>query len=183
MKKQLPYIISICGKIEVERFAERNVTHLLSLEDPGTPKETPAWFKGPHVQLQFHDVDRPGELGTSSGVAPGKGDVTEILRVGASCLEAAAAGPVHLLVHCYAGISRSTAAAFAMVSQAVGVDCAADALQFVLDHRPEAYPNLLIVQHADGLLKADGRLVAALQPLRDQFSQVIDDWLARPRGI
>jgi predicted protein tyrosine phosphatase len=163
----------------VDQFAERNVTHLLSLEDPGTPKETPAWFKGPHVQLHFHDVDRPGELGTSSGVAPGKGHVTEILRVGASCLEAATAGRVHLLVHCHAGISRSTAAAFAVITQAIGIESATEALQFVLDHRPEAYPNLLIVQHADRLLKADGRLVAALQPLRDQFSQVIDEWLAR----
>ena len=182
--KQPPYILSICGKIEVDRFATSNVTHLLSLEDPGTPKETPSWFKGPHVQLHFHDVDQPGEAGTATGVgvAPGKGHVTEILRVGATCLEAASVGRVHLLVHCHAGISRSTAAAFAMASQALGVDRAEEALEFVLENRPEAFPNLLIVQHADRLLKAEGRLIAALQPLRDQFSQAIDEWIGRRRG-
>jgi len=174
---QPPYILSICGKAEVDRFAASKITHLLSLEDPGTPKRTPAWFKGPHVQLHFHDVDTPSEENSSRGVAPAKSHVTEILRMGASCLEAATMGPVHLLVHCHAGISRSTAAAFAMTTQALGVEKAMEALEFVLENRPEAFPNLLIVQHADRLLQADGRLLAALQPLRDQFSQAIEDWL------
>jgi predicted protein tyrosine phosphatase len=180
--KQPPYLVSICGKYEVERFATSNVTHLLSLEDPGTPKDTPAWFNGPHVQLHFHDVDRPGEASATGSVPPAKGHVTEILRVGAGCLEAATKQRVHLLVHCYAGISRSTAAAFAIVAQAVGVERAVEALEFVLEKRPEAFPNPLIVQHADRLLQADGRLVDALQPLRDQFSQAIDDWLGRRGG-
>ena len=161
------------------RFADQQVTHLLSLEDPGTPKETPSWFKGPHVQLHFHDVDRTAEASAFGAVAPVKAHVAEILRFGAGCLETATVRRVHLLVHCHAGISRSTAAAFALTVQAIGAERAADALQFVLTRRPEAYPNPLIVLYADRLLKGDGRLVDALQELRGQFNQIIDEWLAR----
>ena len=177
--KQPPYILSICGKHEVERFADVGVTHLLSLEDPGTSKSTPDWFTGPHVQLHLHDLDTPHEAATLRGILPSKQHVRQILRVGASCLEASATARVHLLVHCFAGISRSTAAAYVITAQAIGVEHASEALAFVLRSRPEAYPNQLIVRHADRLLQGEGRLVAALQPLRQQFSRALEDWIAR----
>jgi predicted protein tyrosine phosphatase len=179
--KQPPYILSICGKHEVDRFSLSNVTHLLSLEDPGTPKATPAWFSGRHVQLHLHDLDTRDEAAILRGTLPAKEHVREILRFGTTCLTEAAgdAARVHLLVHCYAGISRSTAAAFALTAQAIGVEHAHDALEFVLKTRPEAFPNPLIVRHADQLLNAQGRLVAALQPLREQFSRALEEWTSR----
>ena len=179
--KQPPYILSICGKHEVDRFAAEGVTHLLSLEDPGTAKSTPAWFSGPHVQLHLHDLDTPQEAATLRGVLPSRDHVLEILKVGAACLEASSSSStrVHLLVHCYAGISRSTAAAYVVTTQALGVENAPEALAFVLRSRPEAFPNQLIVRHADRILQGQGRLLAALQPLREQFSRAIEDWIAR----
>jgi predicted protein tyrosine phosphatase len=177
--KQPPYILSICGKHEVERFSELGVTHLLSLEDPGTVKATPGWFGGPHVQLHLHDLDSPQEAAHLQGVVPTKEHVRQILEVGDTCLQASHSGKVHLLIHCYAGISRSTAAAYVVVAQALGVEHAGEALKFVLRTRPEAYPNQLIVRHADRMLQGNGRLLAALQPLREQFSRAIEDWIAR----
>lgn len=181
--KQPPFNLSICGKHQVNRYSNAGVTHLLSIEDPGTHKLTPVWFNGPHVQLHLHDLDTSHDATTLNSVLPTKDHVREILRVGAECLSAVTKGAgstqVHLLVHCYAGISRSTAAAYAIATQAMGVDHAADALAFVLRTRPEAYPNQLMVRHADRLLGGEGRLIAALQPLRDQFSQAVDDWMGR----
>jgi predicted protein tyrosine phosphatase len=68
-----------------------------------------------------------------------------------------------LVVHCYAGISRSTAGAFV----------AACALNPRRDERliaqairrasPTATPNIRIVSLADGLLGRDGRMVAAIE--------------------
>lgn len=177
--KKPPYALSICGKHEVHRFADRAITHLLSIEDPGTPKATPEWFTGPHVQLHLSDLDAAHQANSLRGVLPTKEHVREILRFGATCIEASSNSRVHLLVHCYAGISRSTAAAFALATQALGVEHADDALALVLQTRPEAYPNHLIVRHADRLLGGQGRLVTALQPLRDRFSRAMEDWLAQ----
>ncbi len=178
--KQPPFILSICGKHQVDRFARSGITHLLSLEDPGILKATPAWFSGPHVQLHLHDLDAPGNRAGLEGVPPTLEHVRSILHMGEACLSAAATtGPdatrVHLLVHCYAGISRSTAAAYAIATQSMGVEHAEQALAFVLQTRPEAFPNALIVRHADRLLGGKGRLIAALQPLRNQFGRALDD--------
>lgn len=161
-----PYQLSICGKHELDKFAGRQVTHLLSIEDPGTHKETPGWFRGPHVQLQFNDVETRGHAVAIQGTMPSRTHVMEILKMGASCLEAATSGSVHLLVHCYAGVSRSTAASFALVSQAVGVHRANAALGYVVNIRPIASPNRELVRIADELLMANGRLVVALKAFR-----------------
>jgi predicted protein tyrosine phosphatase len=177
--KSPPYLLSICGKHELDRFEHREITHLLSIEDPGTPKETPCWFRGLHLQLQLHDIDTPAQAAAQEGVLPSLADVEAILQLGSECLAAAGTGPVHLLVHCYAGISRSTAAAFALTVQAVGVEHADDALAHVLEMRPQANPNLRIVRHADRLLRGRGRMVAALQPRREQLARELDAWLGR----
>lgn len=69
-----------------------------------------------------------------------------------------------LVVHCYAGISRSTAGAYA-------VACALstrDEMQIARDIRrasPTAMPNPLIVSLADRLLGRQGRMVAAIEAI------------------
>jgi predicted protein tyrosine phosphatase len=67
-----------------------------------------------------------------------------------------------LVVHCYAGISRSTATAFA-IACALNPDRdeAAIARKLRADS-PSAHPNSLIVTHADELLGREGRMVRAL---------------------
>lgn len=163
---QPPYILSVCGKHEVEQFAGAGLTHLLSLEDPGTPKQTPEWLVGEHLQLQFHDVDRAAEGPLLEAIAPGREHMTRILEFGARCLELSRTRRVHLLVHCYAGISRSSAAALALSAQAMGVHCATEAMAFVRGIRPGCMPNRLLVRHADALLGHRGELLQALKLFR-----------------
>ncbi|CAN7330601.1 hypothetical protein LJR219_001795 [Phenylobacterium sp. LjRoot219] len=66
-----------------------------------------------------------------------------------------------MLVHCWAGVSRSTAAAF-VVACALSARPERELAQALRRASPSATPNLLIVRHADELLGRDGRMVEAV---------------------
>jgi predicted protein tyrosine phosphatase len=67
--------------------------------------------------------------------------------------------------HCNAGISRSTAVAFILRCVWCGPGCEAECLQAVIDDRPNARPNELLVGYADDQLGRDGRMLAAVDQL------------------
>jgi predicted protein tyrosine phosphatase len=70
-----------------------------------------------------------------------------------------------LVMHCYAGISRSTASAFASVC-ALNPQRDEDAIAQALRRAsPTATPNIRIVSLADRLLGRDGRMVAAIETI------------------
>jgi predicted protein tyrosine phosphatase len=167
----------VCPKRLIDDYRNEALTHLLSLEDPGTPKATPPWFKGSHQQIHFHDVESIRDAEALDATAPTEAHVASVLAFGDECLRASGGKPVHLLVHCFAGASRSPAACYALAARVLGRGRAPEALQIVLRLRPEAFPNLLVVRHADQLLGFDGELVSALKPHRKHFNQAVDDWL------
>lgn len=178
-RQRLPFRLSVCGKDELEGFAGQAVTHLLALEDPSVPKSPPAWFRGVHWQLQFHDVDSVEQARLLNGCAVTEQQVRAILDCGQECLKASAAGPVHLLVHCRAGVSRSTAAAYVIAASVLGPGHELEALRLVCRLRPEAFPNLLVVQLADRLLGRRGQLVRALSAVRPCSTESLG---SRPQG-
>lgn len=105
-----------------------------------------------HLQLAFHDiVEMTPEL-----VAPDAGTMRAILDFGRGGV---AERP--MLVHCWAGISRSSAAAYAIAcDRNPGYEQAiADELR-----KRSAYvtPNRLMVRLADEQLSRDGRMVEAI---------------------
>jgi predicted protein tyrosine phosphatase len=68
-----------------------------------------------------------------------------------------------LVVHCYAGISRSTASAYASVC-ALNPHRDENSIALALRRAsPTATPNIRIVSLADRLLGRDGRMVAAIE--------------------
>jgi len=70
-----------------------------------------------------------------------------------------------LVVHCFAGIGRSTAAAFTV---ACALNPRRDEVQIaraIRDASPTAQPNTRIVAIADRLLDRDGRMVRAVESL------------------
>ena len=70
-----------------------------------------------------------------------------------------------MVVHCFAGISRSTAAAF---TAACAINPGRDEMQIaraIREASPTAMPNLRIVSIADRMLKRDGRMVRAIEAL------------------
>jgi predicted protein tyrosine phosphatase len=153
----LPVRLSVCGVVELDGFAAAGVSDVLSILDPGQPE--PAAFRtyAPHrrTALRFHDVVLP-----AAGYAPpGRGDVGRILEFGMSL--GAVRDASHLLVHCYAGVSRSTAAAAILMAQA-NPGQEERAFLSLLEIRPRAWPNSRMVELADELLARRGALRAGL---------------------
>ena len=70
-----------------------------------------------------------------------------------------------LVVHCYAGISRSTASAFAAACMLNPHRNEITIAQQIRAASPIAQPNRLIVGHADRLLGRDGRMLRALDEM------------------
>lgn len=106
------------------------------------------------LRLTFHDIAAPREGLT----APTPEDVAEILRF------AQAGNPrASLLIHCHAGISRSTAAAY-LIACAMRPDWREDSIATELRRlSPSATPNPLMVAHADLHLGRNGRMAAAIR--------------------
>ena len=67
-----------------------------------------------------------------------------------------------LLIHCHAGISRSTAAAFVALCALNPGACEMAIAVRLRDASPKAWPNRLLVNHADRLLKRRGRMIRAI---------------------
>ena len=154
--------LTICGLDELAYWGARDVTHVLSIMDPGWPEPEPvqSFNLARRLKLKFHDVidaDPPW-------IAPQRWDVALLLAFGR---DLAAFGdrrsPVHLLVHCHAGLSRSTAAAILILAQHEPGRDAGDAVGLVTRLRPRAWPNLRMVELGDALLGRGGELVAAVQ--------------------
>jgi len=155
-KRLVPFQVTICGIDELGLHCEAGVTHVLSILDPGWPEPEAFGAFDPHrrLELRFHDV-----IETEPGcVAPESPDVEQLLSFGRDLTEGKG---THLLVHCHAGVSRSTAAATLIVAQARPDRPAEEALQTVLSRRPRAWPNLRILELGDALLERRGEIVGA----------------------
>jgi len=155
-KRLVPFQVTICGIDELGLHCDAGVSHVLSILDPGWPEPEAFGAFDPHrrLELRFHDV-----IETEPGcVAPESPDVEQLLSFGRDLTEGKG---THLLVHCHAGVSRSTAAATLIVAQARPDRPAEEALQTVLSRRPRAWPNLRILELGDALLERRGEIVGA----------------------
>jgi predicted protein tyrosine phosphatase len=68
-------------------------------------------------------------------------------------------------VHCYAGISRSTAAAYVIAAALQPERDESELARELRTRSPTATPNPLIVAHADKLLGREGRMVSAIRAI------------------
>ena len=152
----MPFRITICGIDELGFHCEGGVTHVLSILDPGCPEPEAFGTFDPHqrLELRFHDVIDAG----AGWILPERQDIERLLAFGR---ELARARETHLLVHCHAGVSRSTAAATLILAQTRPDRPAEQALLEVVRQRPRAWPNLRILELGDALLGRRGEIVNA----------------------
>lgn len=146
-------MIHVCSILDVHDFAARLAPHrLVSIiapdEQPPTP---PGLAADTHLRISCHDIVAPTPL----EIVPDHRHVKQLI---------AFAGQwdpdTPMLIHCQAGISRSTAAA--LVAYAVHFpDTIERAAAHLRRTGPHAQPNPLIVALGDELLGLEGRLVAA----------------------
>lgn len=109
-----------------------------------------------HLRIQMDDISEPAQ----GFVAPSHDHVEQALSFIRKWDRAAP-----MVIHCYAGISRSTASAF-MAACALNPhrDETSIARQ-IRSASPSAYPNRLIVALADEVLGRNGRMVRALDAM------------------
>jgi predicted protein tyrosine phosphatase len=177
--KLLPFRLSVCSLADVSTFAASGVTHLLSIDNPGGPTPTPKWFTGTHWHVVFQDVESDAEAREYSTTPPTRAAIQQVLDNASSCLESSRSHSVYLLVHCMAGASRSTAAAFGILAMVLGPGQEVNALKYLLRIRPDAFPNKLVVRFADEILGRNGRMMEALRPLREEVGRAVDGWAER----
>ncbi len=160
METLFPFGLTVCGIEELTGHATSGVSHVLSILDPDWPVPEAFGAFGEHakLELRFHDVIEP----TRDVTAPGEADVRAILAFGRD-LQAEAAS--RLLVHCHAGISRSTASMALILAQAQPSLPAEALMQGILGIREKAWPNLRILEIGDAMLGRDGTLPAAAAAL------------------
>jgi predicted protein tyrosine phosphatase len=167
--RSTPLTMTICGLEELAGHcatgAGSEITYVLSILDPGWPEPEPirSFDLGRRLKLNFHDVIEP----IPGWIAPERWDVELLLAFGRNLAAAAGdgrgePGAAHLLVHCHAGVSRSTASAILLLAQYHPERAAHDIVGQVIRLRPQAWPNLRIVEIGDALLGRDGELVASV---------------------
>lgn len=154
----VPFALTVCGIQELAGHCEANVSHVLSILDPDWPVPEAFGAFGEHekLELRFNDIidEQPNQI------APSRRDVETLLRFGRDLL-AEPASSAHLLVHCHAGVSRSTAAMTLLLAQARPERPAEEAVAEVVRIRPIAWPNLRMIEFGDALLGRDGALIEA----------------------
>jgi predicted protein tyrosine phosphatase len=161
--------LKISGLKEAEQLSEQWATHTISLLDPGIEEvlqlidfnlKIPVAMPGKQLRrYYFHDaVDENDFL-----MFPTEYSTTPILATSAQMKDILAFTTTlndqnKLLIHCQAGISRSTAVACGVLCQHGLTPL--EAVQYVFKIRPQAGPNPYILNLFDDILGFDGQLVS-----------------------
>jgi predicted protein tyrosine phosphatase len=150
----------VCGLADVESLvAARRPSRLITLLDPATGLETPAGLSPEHhLRLDLNDISEPME----GMILPDEVAVRRILEFNAGW---DAGAP--MLIHCWAGISRSTATAFTVACARSPEAKERDIALALRRAAPHAAPNRRIVTLADALLGRGGRMVEAVDAMGD----------------
>lgn len=130
-------------------------TRVVSLVDPKAVDRIPV--REDRIIIGMSDVN----LVNASRTPPRPGQVLEVLEFTKNLQPTD-----RVLVHCHAGVSRSTAMAIGILCQH-GMTPAA-ALAHVRSIRPQLWPNTLIIGYLDDILGLKGELLT-----------VVGEWLAK----
>jgi predicted protein tyrosine phosphatase len=138
----------------MSKSAEPAIRHIISIGAPGNA--APDGFKqcASGVRLEFHDVIED----TDSEFGPKAQHVETVIDFSGNIEHEGGT----LLVHCEAGISRSSAAALTVVTTWLGAGKAREAVDRIYAVQPHARPNSCFIELADELLGHAGALIAAV---------------------
>lgn len=155
MKK---YPFAVCGLAEVPEFAARLIpSRMVSLLDPDTPVTKPVSVSH-HLHLKMRDIRDPKDPS-----APNPRMIEKLLD-----FDRQAGVDDFTLVHCFAGISRSTAAALVLVCLRYGTRELPNAVDWLWKTRPEVCPNMLLLSVGDLVLGTGQSLQRAGKVLRQR---------------
>ncbi len=147
--------IHVCSLSRIADTAtETAASHLVSLVNEGTEVVRPASIAAErHLFLGIADIIEP----IDGMVTPTEAHVQRLLDFVETWDR-----QQPLLIHCFAGISRSTAAAFISLCAVEPARSEIEVAARLRAASPFATPNGLLILHADRLLNRKGRMVAAI---------------------
>jgi predicted protein tyrosine phosphatase len=150
--------IYVCAKSQVPESVQKlRPSHLITLLDPNDDMPTPDDVLGHrHLRLGLHDI----ATARADLTAPDEMHVRELI---AFARDWDRRKP--MLIHCWAGISRSTASAFTIACLFSPPGLEHDLARRLRQNAPHAQPNPRIVAFADALLDRDGRMVDAVDAM------------------
>lgn len=146
-------IVTPLSLIEETILRERP-SHMLSLLGPDYMIDAHGAFEtAKHLRISVHDISNalPGHT------EPTRQHATEVLAFADTW-----DGTRPMLIHCWAGISRSTASMFMILCKLNPQLRELDILRQMREQAPHVKPNGLLTAHADQLLGREGRMVDAL---------------------
>ena len=150
--------IHVCPLSAVPHVVEMHAaSHLVTCLKDHHIVETPACIgPGNHMRLHIDDIAQPMD----GMVAPDASHVAQLLEF-ASAWDRQG----HMVIHCWAGISRSTAAAFITLC-ALNPETDEERIARLLrEASPTAYPNRLMVRLGDAALGRRGRMLEAVEAI------------------
>ncbi len=151
------------GSRVADLLASEPVDHVLSLVSPDAEL---APIAAPRTVLRFNDI-----------VEPRPGLVMPDAEMIKAILALRACGT--LLIHCFAGVSRSTAAAYILACACRPAGEEAVLAAFLRQASPEATPNARMIALADDLLGRNGAMRQAIADLgrgAEAFEGTPIDW-------
>ena len=151
-------MLHVCSLIHLPGTVQATgASHVITvMADVEQVRRPPTILADNHLVISMDDITEEAE----GFVAPSLAHVERVLAFGQSWNRSAP-----MVIHCYAGISRSTASAFAIACALNPQRSEAQIARQIRSASPIAHPNRLIVSHADRLLGRDGRMVRALDEM------------------
>jgi len=149
-------MIHICSLARLQQIVDdTGARHVVSLIGDEASLDRPTAIAADnHLWLKVHDISSP----LDGYILPGEEHVTELIAFVRGWDRRAP-----LIVHCYMGISRSTASAYAAVCALNPRRDEQAIAQALRTASPTATPNIRIVSLADRLLGRQGRMIAAIE--------------------
>ncbi|WP_306118709.1 MULTISPECIES: tyrosine phosphatase family protein [unclassified Roseitalea] len=150
----MSYLV-VCSLARLAETARRHRPgHMLTVLSQGTAVDRPAGIAPDrHLHLSFNDI----AAAAPGLVSPAEAHMRAIVDFARRWDRAAP-----LLIHCFAGVSRSTASAYVI---AAALDPAREEAELARELRlrsPTATPNRRLVALGDAMLGRQGRMVAAI---------------------
>jgi predicted protein tyrosine phosphatase len=151
--------IHVCSLAKLhDTVKQTGARHVATLINEGTPVQRPISVRAEnHLFLGMNDITEP----LDGFVIPADEHVKQFLVFVQDWHETTGAS-TPLVIHCWAGISRSTAGAFIATCALNPTRSEAEIAQELRRRSPSATPNARLVALADAILEREGRMSAAI---------------------
>jgi predicted protein tyrosine phosphatase len=157
-----------CLPKAVDVAIDWNATHVISLLDPELSDEHVPQIPGvEHVVARLRDQEDPDVTSHFPEIVE---SLFETVRPAVDNEQS------RILIHCHAGVSRSTAFAYAMIAHRAGRGWEDDAFAAFLSLVNKPWPNRRIVEILDRKWQRDGALLKPLDAMRARYPNRIHAW-------